>query len=156
VALRVHPRNPRYHGGGPPLVKPFCLGLRRCAFQLNELRISSALQAAIAAGVIAYLFSDVAPGAETKLWPYLLACYVALACIVPWLVGCFVEGEFGFRLSAVLGIVVALPLAVSAYYLQQSAYYWISYVFWSLTGLWPIHVVLSCVAVVRSRETPWA
>ena len=25
VALRAHARNPRYHGGRPPQVKPFCL-----------------------------------------------------------------------------------------------------------------------------------
>ena len=128
---------------------------RRCAFPLNELRFSSALQAAIIAVVLASKFAGVPQGADTRLWPYLLTGYAVLASTVPWLVGCFVEGEFGLRLSAVLGMFFALPLAASAHFLAPGAYHALAIVFWTLAALWPVHLLLSCIATVRGVTTPW-
>ena len=113
------------------------------------------MQAAIIAVVIASLFHAQPPGAHTRLWPWLLAGYAVLACTVPWLVGCFVEGEFGLRLSAVLGVFFALPMAASAWYLQPGAYHGVAMVFWGLAALWPVHFLLSCVAAMRGTTTPW-
>lgn len=88
----------------------------------NELRTAGMLQAAVIALVLAALFARTPAEVPAASWPYVLAGYGLLAATVPWLTGGIGRNEFSLALSAYLGVVFALPLALSAYWLDGTPY----------------------------------
>ncbi len=85
-------------------------------------------------------------------WPYVLFGYGVLATIVPWTVGGFVEGEFGIRSSLLLGVFFALPLWVSARWLETTPYHLIGLGCWVLVALWIVHLLVSVFASLRKKS----
>ena len=85
------------------------------------------------------------------MWPYILFGYGNLAAILPWTLGGFVEGELGIRSSLLLGVFFALPLWVSAGWLDATPYHLISLGCWALFALWILHLLVSIVASLRNN-----
>ena len=109
------------------------------------------LQAAVIALVLGALFRGTSAAASSALWPYLVGGYGLLAATVPWLTGGLGRSDFSLRLSAILGIVFALPLCVSAYWLSSSPYLVISVGCWALAAAWGVHLVVSVIAHITRR-----
>jgi hypothetical protein len=119
--------------------------------QRSELRISGLLQSAIVAVAVGAKFSGMPADAHAPTWPYFAAGYGMLASTVPWLLGGVSRSEFSLRISALLGIFFALPVGVSAYFLDWSPYRAISVGYWLLVGAWVAHLL---TALFLSRKTP--
>lgn len=118
----------------------------------NELRISGLLQAAIIALIIASSFSS-SPASEPQvMWPYYVSAYAVLAVITPWFIGGIGKDEFSLSLSVLLGIVFALPLGVSAYWLYPSPYWLISMGYWLLVAAWSVHLVIAITTAFMRRS----
>ena len=123
----------------------------------GELRISGLLQAAVIALVLGWTFKDTHAGEATKAWPYVLGGYGLLAATVPWLSGGLDRGDFAWRLSLLLGVLFAAPMATAACWLAHSPYRAIRYGAWVLVAAWGVHCLVAMVLALRStskRTTP--
>ena len=118
----------------------------------SELRISGLIQASIIALVLGFLFRDTPATQPTSTWPFVLAAYGLMAAVAPWLTGGLGRDSFSIRLAAVLGLVFAAPVAVSAHWLSASPYSAIGYGCWALVVLWAIYGMASIV--IRLGGTP--
>jgi len=112
------------------------------------LRITGALQAAIIALIIGFLFRH--ETGMTRTWPYLLAGYAVLAVVMPWLASRPARDEFNLAISGALGVLFALPVAVSAYWLTPTSYHAIGLCLWGLAGLWIVHLAVSIAFKLRA------
>ena len=100
--------------------------------------------------ILGGLFHGAPATAPAKLWPYFLFGYAVLATVLPWLLGCFSEGEFDLPHSLILGILFARPVGLAARWLSHSPYRLISFGCWAMVGLWGIHLLV--VIGVRLRR----
>jgi hypothetical protein len=117
----------------------------------NELRISGLLQAAVIALVVGWHFRHTHAGEATKLWPYVLGGYGLLAATVPWLSGGVDRGEFDWRLSLLLGVLFAAPMAAAAWWLADSPYRVVHYGAWALVGAWGLHLLVASILALRQE-----
>jgi hypothetical protein len=115
----------------------------------NELRTSGLLQAAVVALVVGWTFKDTAAGEATTLWPTLLGGYGLLAATVPWASGGVAREEFDLRLSLLLGVLFAAPMAACATWLADSPYRALHYGAWALVAAWGVHLGVALVLAVR-------
>lgn len=115
----------------------------------GELRISGLLQAAAVGLALGWRFRHTPATAAPATWPYFLAGYGFLAATVPWLIGGVGRNEFSPRLSALLGVVFAVPVGISGYWLSASPYRAISLGCWVLVAAWALHFAASMVVSLR-------
>jgi len=101
------------------------------------------VQAAAIALFLGYFLKDTPAGADTKLWPYLLAGWGVLASVMPWFLGHFVDDDFTLRQSVWVAVIFALPLAVGARWLDGTPYHAISVGCWVLVALAGVHMLVS-------------
>jgi hypothetical protein len=109
----------------------------------NELRVSGLLQAAIIVLIVGWRFRHAAPTAPQPVWPYFLTGYAFLAATVPWLSGGIDRDEFSPRLSILLGVLFALPMAVAGHWLISSPYRALGWGCWLLAAAWAVHLLIS-------------
>ncbi len=110
---------------------------------LGQLRISGLLQASVIAFALGFLFRDTPATDQASTWPYVLGGYGFVAAVAPWLAGGLDRSSLSIRLSAVLGLLFAAPVALSAYWLSTSPYSTISIGCWVLVALWAVHFAVS-------------
>lgn len=112
---------------------------------LNQLRISGLLQAALVAVLMGYQLRDAMAPEPTAAWPYVLGGYAFLAAVLPWFAGGLGRGDFSIGYSTLLGVIVAAPVALGAWWLTGTPYFFIGFAFWFLVVLWVVHLGVAVV-----------
>lgn len=120
---------------------------------LNQLRLSGLLQAALIAVLMGYQLRGTSTPDATATWPYVLSGYAFLAAVVPWLAGGPDRSDFSTRFSAILGVLFAAPVALGAWWLTGTPYFFIAFGFWVLVVLWVVHLAIA-VALRIKGPTP--
>lgn len=117
----------------------------------GELRISGMLQAAVIALVLGALYRETATDSPSQ-WSYWVAGYGFLAATAPWLTGGLERNDFSLRTSTIFGIIFAVPLAVSAYWLSSSPYPALVIGCWVLLFLWGAHFLAALGLWLHARS----
>ncbi len=112
---------------------------------LNQLRISGLLQAALVAVLMGYQLRGTSTPDPAATWPYVLGGYAFLAAVVPWLAGGLGRSDFSVGYSAILGVIVAAPVALGAWWLTGTPYFVIAFGFWVLVAFWVAHLGVAVV-----------
>ena len=115
----------------------------------NELRTSGLLQAAVIALVLGWRLRGTPADAEPALWPYVLAGYGLLAATIPWLLGGVDRGELRWQYSLLLGVLFALPMALAAWWLDDTPYRSIRFGCWALAAAWGVHLAVGLLPASR-------
>lgn len=103
------------------------------------------IQAAIAALVIGLTQRHVPAGAPTHVWPYVLGAYAALASVVPWTTGGYLDGELKLPYSILVGLFVSLPMWGAWRWLSDGPYHALAtgaHVLLYLTAAHPLAAIL--------------
>lgn len=116
------------------------------------MRITGPLLAAIIALALGAWFRHTSATASVSWWPYFVGGYGFLSAIVPWLVGGIEREELTLRYSVLIGVFVAIPLAVAAHWLRGSAYHSLAVACWVLIAGWGVHLLISVINLFRRPQ----
>ena len=107
------------------------------------------IQGALAALITGFLLRHVGPGDATHVWPYVVMAWGVFASMTGWIAGGYTDEELHPGYSVLVGILVAAPWSLCAYWIAGSPYRGLYVLCRVMLGLAILHFVVASIVTLR-------